>query len=187
MTAAVTMPMTTGADQFSPAERALGEARRAAEHAHRHVAFAYTNHAIPERRVHPLAWTISRDWTAALRAVAAARTLPEKAGAWRAGEKRMKEIGALDKPALAEAVAEQEREIEAIGAATVASIPPAPPPPSEAAELIADLRRRGVSLFPIGGTILAHPAGLLMRADIDEMRRHKAELLRLLARDFVEV
>lgn len=187
MTNVATIPMTVGAAQENPAEVALRNAKRDAEFARRNLVCAYERHPDPNRRRHPLHWTIERDWAAAMKAVAAAVTIPTKVAAYRAIEKRLREIAALDKAALAEAAAAQEREMAAIGAETVRRSPAPPPPPSPAAALVAELRRRGVTLTAAGGKIVATPASALLGADIDALRGHKDEILRLLGREQVEV
>jgi hypothetical protein len=181
-----------GAGQMSPHELALRDAKRDAEHWYRQVAFKY--HSGPSRREHPLSWTIRMAYEAAQKAVAPS-TNPRIPGptnaaqieAWRALEKKMREIAALDAEGLAEAIIEQQRRIADIMAETRARAPTPPPQPSPAAALIDELQRRGVSLAVAGGKIVATPNGLLLQGDVNRLREHKAEVIRLLTQDQAEI
>src|SRR5262252_6766549 len=50
-----------------------------------------------------------------------------------------------------------------------------------AASLIADLRARGITLEPRGDRVRFRPASAVTEAEVEAIRYHKAEILRLLA------
>lgn len=174
----------------TPDQRALREARRDAEFTYRNLIAMYGQHPDMNRRVHPLAWTIERDWTAGQQSVNSARTLATKAAAWRAVGAKMKAIAALSKPQIAEAVKVQEAEIAAIHAEThkrtAPPTPPAPPPPS-AAQVVAAYRRHGCGFVLDGDTLRLTNAADLLPGDLARLREHKPAILALLRAETIEV
>ena len=157
-----------------PAQLAAGRARAIAERARVRVLGMYVNCPDLNRREHPLRWLIDRTWGTATKQVAAAKNWPARETIWREITTKLAAFEAVvaDKAKLAEAVAEQARQMET---APVVSAPA--PEPDRAAELFERLRARGVTIGVVSGKLIVEPGRLLSADDLDGLRRHKPAIV----------
>ena len=100
---------------------------------------------------------------------------PEHMAAWKADQDEADKARALGAAAaIAARVSQDVARCQAQG-----WCPPAPK--SAGATIVAELARRGVTLSIADGKLRAAPAPLLTAADLETLRRHKAELVKALA------